>query len=41
MNNATPIARFPALAPEAMTPEQLAVADALISGPRGGIRDDA
>jgi 4-carboxymuconolactone decarboxylase len=38
MSNSTPIARFPALAPEAMTPEQLAVADALISGPRGGIR---
>jgi 4-carboxymuconolactone decarboxylase len=30
--------RFPPLAPDAMTPEQREVADAIASGPRGGLR---
>ena len=30
--------RFPAIAPEAMTPEQKRVADVVASGPRGGLR---
>ena len=30
--------RFPMLDPEAMTPEQREVADAIVAGPRGGLR---
>ena len=30
--------RLPAIAPEAMTPAQKAVAEAIMAGPRGGLR---